>query len=504
MKVFFAMKNSKEKDYLSHSFFLLLFSGLIAYGISLWMSQYEILGYEIKEYDPLGDLIKTDTIPATSSPSIFLEGSEAKTSYLEHPEETFSTIGEQRLETGKLIEQEVATSAETNEEIYKPQEISQLIEGTKYMEDFSSKKNQIEQIRHFLSEAKREPLNVAFLGDSFIEGDIFVGDFRNVLQEYFGGQGVGYVPLTSPVAQFRKTILHQFSDSWRPRTILHSKKKDRFLLGGAYDQIAPESSGANVLYTLPKVPVNLSYVSRATLLYIPDSLDVPIKFQINGEEEQTLILEKRDSVSILCAHTFRAPRLSSLSFAFPEEVGDLSLYGVYFDGNEGVRVDNYSLRGASGLQLTSVPVRYARELDKDRPYRLIILAYGLNAISAEENGDNYEWYRLGMRRSIQHLKHCFPNALFLVLSISDRGEQKDGNYQTLPAVHKLLRQQRKVAQDEGCLFWNTYQAMQDGGGITTYVQNRWAAKDYTHLSARGGAILSRLLLEDLLGADYKR
>ena len=43
-------------------------------------------------------------------------------------------------------------------------------------------------------------VRVAFYGDSFVEGDIVLGDLRDTLQELWGGNGVGFVPITSEVA----------------------------------------------------------------------------------------------------------------------------------------------------------------------------------------------------------------------------------------------------------------------------------------------------------------
>lgn len=50
------------------------------------------------------------------------------------------------------------------------------------------------------SRQANRPVRVAFLGDSFIEGDIVVADFRSGMQERFGGRGVGFVPVTSVAA----------------------------------------------------------------------------------------------------------------------------------------------------------------------------------------------------------------------------------------------------------------------------------------------------------------
>ena len=39
-----------------------------------------------------------------------------------------------------------------------------------------------------------DPVRVAFMGDSFVEGDILTADLRELLQDTFSGGGVGFVP----------------------------------------------------------------------------------------------------------------------------------------------------------------------------------------------------------------------------------------------------------------------------------------------------------------------
>ena len=61
------------------------------------------------------------------------------------------------------------------------------------------------------SRQANRPVRVAFLGDSFIEGDIVVADFRSGMQERFGGRGVGFHLVhvdgsSSPVYAFRNDV----------------------------------------------------------------------------------------------------------------------------------------------------------------------------------------------------------------------------------------------------------------------------------------------------------
>lgn len=70
-------------------------------------------------------------------------------------------------------------------------------------------------MKHFyeaLSKVKtmKRPVRIAYFGDSFIEADIFTADLREMLQQEFGGCGVGYVPVTSSISGYRPTVRHTF------------------------------------------------------------------------------------------------------------------------------------------------------------------------------------------------------------------------------------------------------------------------------------------------------
>ena len=73
------------------------------------------------------------------------------------------------------------------------------------------------------------PVRIAVFGDSFIEGDIFTADLREMLQQHYGGKGVGYVNITSNVANFRPTVIHKF-EGWQSHSVIDSIC-DRAMLG---------------------------------------------------------------------------------------------------------------------------------------------------------------------------------------------------------------------------------------------------------------------------------
>ncbi|MCR6720156.1 MAG: hypothetical protein NVV59_07580 [Chitinophagaceae bacterium] len=61
----------------------------------------------------------------------------------------------------------------------------------------------------------RGKVRIAYFGDSMIEGDLMSQTLRKLMQEQFGGQGVGFVPITSQVSHFRQTVSAVFSSGWK-------------------------------------------------------------------------------------------------------------------------------------------------------------------------------------------------------------------------------------------------------------------------------------------------
>lgn len=182
-----------------------------------------------------------------------------------------------------------------------------------------------------------------------------------------------------------------------------------------------------------------------------------------------------------------------------ERADSTLFYGLAMDGMSGITVDNFSLRGTSGLSLRSVPIQMMREFNEQRPYDLIILQYGLNV--ATERGRNYDRYIAGMQTTLEHLKETFPQAGILVVSVGDRDyKTAEGELRTMPGIKNLVRYQQNLAADEAVAFWNLFEAMGGEGSMARMVHAKpsMANYDYTHINFRGGKHLAGLLYEALV------
>ena len=454
----------KRKNHLYRSF------GLLAYGLSeLLVAVGPIADYHFKGFNPLSDLLDTTATQSSETLSIPLEDSE----------DPFAS--ENALEGSARAIGDSVSRAQAAIDTLPPLEFSSRLI------DYSEGQSALRRLRAVLREGHSRAVRIAFVGDSFIEGDILVEPFRQALQQTYGGQGVGYVPLTSPVARFRQSIQQRFEGAWQETSANKSKSRSLFTLAETF---ATATATASTSYKLK------SAADRVTLHYVSDSIPVAITYGINGGERQRAELPA--SHGAMAEYTLPQSGIKRVEIA--TEGGDgTRFYGVCFDGVTGVSVDNFSLRGSSGTKLNAVSSALTTQLSRFRPYDLIILSYGLNVVSARDNNDSYDWYYAAMAKSIEHIQQIYPHATILLMSLSDRATLREGEIHPLNGVARVLRIQHRLAQHYGLLFWNTHEAMASLGGIKGFVDKGWAAKDYTHISMAGGRQLAKLLTADLIG-----
>jgi lysophospholipase L1-like esterase len=362
--------------------------------------------------------------------------------------------------------------------------------GMACIEDYSADSTALKSFLQALirTEKTKRPLRIAFYGDSFIEGDVFCGSFRDTLQSIFGGRGVGFVPITSDVASFRNTIKHRFRN-WKTRTMMN--KKDSLIkvgpsgfsyipLQGNWVQYKP--SKQRFLREFSTVKLYYKSYKDAILHYKFDTLEWSDVLESSGKVEEW---------------KYQTKNAKLVEFEF-DPFDSLYLYGASFESNEGVYVDNFSIRGNSGMNLSAIASRTYKEFNKHRNYRLIILQFGLNIIT--EEAFNYGAYANKMVSVIKSLKKNFPEASFLLLSVSDRSSNASGEYKTMRAVPALRDAQRLIAQRTGIAFWDMYEAMGGENSMVrfTNAQPPLGARDYTHLTFKGGKKLAGALAKSLL------
>lgn len=342
-----------------------------------------------------------------------------------------------------------------------------------------------------LSEEGR-PVRIAYFGDSFIEADILTADLREMLQKRYGGSGVGFVPVTSATNGFRPTVRHTFG-GWESHSVMDTAGFKRSNQGISGHYFLPYAGAYVELRGQTKYASRLDTCRRAGIIFRSKG-GVTISARVNGGEPLTRTFEPAVELQAMEVET----AIGSVRWTVDSADSTL-FYGVYMDDVSGITLDNFSLRGTSGLTLNSVPQQNLDEFNVLRPYDLIILQYGLNV--ATRRGRDYSYYTKGMTRAIERLKQAFPQAGILLVSVGDRDyKDEEGNLRTMPGIRNLVRHQQSLAAENAVAFWNCFEAMGGDLSISKLVEAKpaMANYDYTHINFRGGRHLAELFYKTLV------
>ena len=124
---------------------------------------------------------------------------------------------QQRDEEGNIVAEVKADAAEGHVEqrvdsaaIRVKQEayVDAVPKGMTAIEDFapSGARREMDKFYASLGQSRNRPVRVAYFGDSYIEGDILTMDLRALLQQKFGGKGVGFVEIACVSSDFRRSV----------------------------------------------------------------------------------------------------------------------------------------------------------------------------------------------------------------------------------------------------------------------------------------------------------
>ena len=343
-------------------------------------------------------------------------------------------------------------------------------------------------------EQTKKRVRIAWFGDSMIEGDLITSTVRSTLQNQFGGSGVGFVPILTAVGGFRKTIDQASSPDWQTYSVL---KPQRGIYAGISGQVyLPNASKTAttpswVTFNTPTTAAKSTF--QSVKLYYGHTPNGFINYAFDGKQFKDTLrgsgLVNEEVLSL-------KPGFRQLKASFKGD--SLSIFGISDESDNGVILDNLSLRGNSGTPMQAIPEKMLRGFNKYLKYDLIVLQYGTNVVAGADT--NMVWYERGMINVINRLKRNFPQADILLISVGDKSYKENMQFVTQPSVPALVERQRKIARHTGVAFWNLYQAMGGPNSMVKMVESDlpMANKDYTHLNARGAAFIGKIISNNLL------
>lgn len=366
--------------------------------------------------------------------------------------------------------------------------------------------------------SKPQLIRVVHYGDSQVEGDRITDYLRNRLQNRFGGCGVGLVPLLERQA-FRNTISSDESNTWNKYAVYGTdpgKPNRPYGLLASYFRFASplsKDSTGSKKYTgwvrykdtgLNGKTDRSTQIQNFKILYNSplSELEVTAKFEGLGKNDVDTTLkyrlEQQEKTGELAVfEQVLDTKFKKLNVTFESAAGS-ELYGMSFDCNTGIAVDNVALRGSAGVEFTKMDKAFLQQHIKKMNIKLLVLQFGVNVVPSP--APNYDFYERLMVRQLRFLKSLSPDLCILVVGVSDMAHKVETQMVSYHNIPKIRNAQRNAAFKTGCAFWDLYEAMGGAGAMRSWVHSKpaLAGKDYTHFNARGARVVGEMLYEALM------
>lgn len=348
------------------------------------------------------------------------------------------------------------------------------------------------------AKAQEGVVRIVHYGDSQVEADRITGTIRKDLQKNFGGRGQGWISLFSR-STIRGVSFH-YSPNWAFCCVLEPKRGlNRYGIG---------------LSSIKALADSVSQTATVEMAFATKPAGNIVLYCASPETEGSVIISNgQDEISqVQIDASFDVQRIVISSDSFGkvlklQATSGVELYGMNVSSNSGVLVDNISLRGSSGWGIRGSNASLLQHFYSELGVDMIIMQFGVNAIPQEKGKviEDYTFYKKEFAKQLRFLQAMAPEALIVVVGVSDRSIKKSGKYVTNPNVLKLRQAQRQAALENGCVFWDLFEAMGGENSMPAWVlrEEPLANKDFIHFNEKGAAMVAEMFLKSFY-KEYKR
>lgn len=334
-----------------------------------------------------------------------------------------------------------------------------------------------------LKAGKKKKVRIAYFGDSMIEGDLLTQTVRKLLQQTFGGSGVGFVPITSQVSKFRQSVTHDYSGGWQDDNFKTGRSNKLYFSGHLF-----RSNGDWVQMIDQTITDSTAMIEKSLIC---GNTPGTVNISVNGSSFNV------NAPNLLNRVPLATDKNRSIRLGVSNE--SLPVYGISFESPSGVFVDNFSFRGITGIELGYIDSVFMKSIATNNPYDLIVLQYGVNLLF-RPNDKNFNWYAKAMLPIVKKFRSCFPSSDVMIVCTADRAFRYNGEYKSAVGIDSLIKIQATLAYETGCAFYNQFASMGGTNSIVDWAKRNpsLANKDYVHPNHRGAEILGTYLYEAIM------
>ncbi|MEM6962720.1 MAG: hypothetical protein AAF550_13420, partial [Myxococcota bacterium] len=338
---------------------------------------------------------------------------------------------------------------------------------------------------------------IAHLGDSSIATDLITHTVRRNLQLRFGDAGHGFVLVARGALPYgHRDVHHTSSNHWTTLEAVRKQARDgHYGIGGV--QVRARAGAWAIFGTAehPRSPVG-QRMSIFELHFQRHPRGPRIRIELDDREVrwvETRSEEPEDGHVRIQLED--GPHRVQVR---PGPGGIARLYGAVLEREvPGVVYDSLGMVGARARRLSNFDEKHIQHQLSQRQTNLLIVGFGGNSASdpleRSEYKDNY-------RRMLRRVRGTLPAMGCLIFAPLDQGYRRAGRIQTLEALPLILESQRSVAFEEGCAFFNTFEAMGGAGAIGRWyrAKPRLALGDLRHATPEGYSVIGNMFSKALL------
>ena len=358
---------------------------------------------------------------------------------------------------------------------------------------------------HHLSNlnSSNELIRIMHYGDSQIEGDRMTSFIRYRLQRRFGGSGIGLQPMVS-LYGYQLSLKHTASDNWIRYTAFGNA--DTTLEHDCYGALACFARftpyGKDKL--LPDTVLNEAWIevqgsSRAwpqmtqynrCKIFFGNSTE-PVLYELYTDDNlvDADFLPVSDGLAIKLWEFDQSPAKLKLSFK-----GSVSpdFYGIAFDSEKGLAVDNIPMRGSAGLVFTRIDQDLLKEMFDSLNVKMLILQFGGNVVPYI--AENYSFYEKWFAGQLKRLKKMCPDIPIMVIGVSDMSTKEKNRFVTYPYLEEIRDALKAASFSAGCAYWDMFEAMGGKNSMPSWVfaKPSLAASDFVHFNQRGARVIAEM------------
>lgn len=353
---------------------------------------------------------------------------------------------------------------------------------------------------------------VGIWGGSHMAAEFFVSEVRKQMQARYGSGGAGHVNLLYGLPGLRLPVQALCRQGkWHNELAPRAPGSEAIAAGLGLFVLSSRDSGASVEIDLSAANAD-NGARSVTVHYLRQPGGGLMDVLVDGA-----VLTVIDTAGVQAVGSLQIKAVADISRLklVAQSKEPIGLLGAYVDDEQGLVVDNFGIAGASGAFWTHVRSDLLQQAVAQRPYALVILAYGTNDVTGAQ-WDPQD-YRARFESTLLAMRTAMPQSMCILITPGDRASSsrvqktvrgKDGkrrkvfqiqyDLNTYPRRHmETARIQREIGQRHQCMTWDLSMEMRKAGGAYALMKQNppWMARDLIHLTPLGYQEMAKAFLK---------